>query len=185
MKRILIATLVGAIVAFFWGFLSWAVLPWHKMDTFKDEAAVAQVMIENAPAHGVYVMPQMGEKGANADAITKGPFVYAIVRPNSLDAPWKETTPMLGSFCIQLVGAFIVTLTIHRIRASRYISRASVGPALGLFAGLMMTLPAWNWFELPLSFAFIQILDPFIAWTLAGFAIAAIIKPPRPRRIFS
>ncbi len=185
MKRLLIATLAGAVVAFFWGFVSWELLPWHKMDTFTDDAAVAQSIAENAPSHGLYVLPRHGEKGPDADAITEGPFVYAIVRPGKLDSPWKMSTPMIGSFCINLLGALIVAIAIHRIRATRYISRASVGPAMGLFAGLTMTLPYWNWFELPDSHALAQILDPFIGWTIAGLVIAAIIKTPKARRIFS
>lgn len=92
---------------------------------------------------------------------------------------------MIRSFCIQLFGALIIAIAIHRIRATRYISRASVGPAMGLFAGLTMTLPYWNWFELPDSYTIAQILDPFIGWTMAGLVIATIIKPPRARRIFS
>lgn len=185
MKRFITATLIGAIIAFFWGLVSWELLSWHQMDHFINDEAVAKTITDNTPRHGVYVLPRHGENGPDASAITEGPFVYAIVRPGKLDAPWKLARPLVGSFCIQLMGALLVTLAIYRIRATRYISRASVGPAMGLFAGLMMALPYWNWFELPNTHTLAQILDPFIAWTLAGVAIAGIIKPPRPRRIFS
>lgn len=185
MKRIVLATIVGAILSFFWGFVSWELLPWHQLDTFENDAAVAQAISENAPTHGVYILPRRGEKGPDAEAITQGPFVYAIVRPNKLDSPWKMSTPMIGSFCIQLMGALLIAIAIHKIRATRYISRASVGPTMGLFAGLVMALPYWNWFELPDSHTLAQVLDPLIAWTIAGLAIAAIIKTPKARRIFS
>lgn len=185
MKRLILATLTGAIVAFLWGFVSWELLSWHKMDTFKNDSAVAATLAENTPAHGLYVLPRHTDKGPNADAITNGPFVYAVIRPGKLHQPWSMTTPMIGSFCIQLAGAFIVSLAIFRIRASRYISRTSVGSAMGLFAGITVTLPTWNWFELPTTHALAQTLDPFIAWTLAGLVISSIIKPPKTRRIFS
>lgn len=84
MKRIFIATLVGAVVAFFWGFISWQLLPWHQMNHFKDDAAVAKAISENAPRHGLYVLPRHGDKGPDADAVTEGPYVYAIVRPGKL-----------------------------------------------------------------------------------------------------
>lgn len=185
MKRIILASLAGAVIAFLWGFLSWEFLPWHQMNTFKNDAAVAQTISENAPEHGLYLLPRRQESGPDAKAITEGPFVYAIVRPGELTAPWKLGRHLVISFCIQLIGALIIALAIHRIRATRYISRASVGPAMGLFAGVVMTLPYWNWFELPDSHSLSQVLDPFIAWTLAGLVIATIIKPPRARRIFS
>jgi hypothetical protein len=185
MKRFILATFAGAVIAFFWGYISWEFLPWHPMDTFKNDAAVSQTISDNAPAHGLYILPRHQESGPDAEAITEGPFVYAIVRPGKLTPPWEFGRHMIISFCIQLIGAFIITLAIHRIRATRYISRASVGPAMGLFAGVVMTLPYWNWFELPDSHTLAQVLDPFIAWTLAGLVIAAIITPPRARRIFS
>ena len=185
MKRILLATLVGSIVAFLWGYISWELLSWHKMDTFKNDSAVVKTITENAPTHGVYTLPLPDKNGPNADAITEGPFIYAIVRPGKLSSPWALRSHMIASFCIQLAGAFIISLAIHRIRASRYISRASVGPVMGIFAGIVVTLPHANWFELPHSHALAQTLDPLIAWTIAGLLIAAIIKPPRARRIFS
>lgn len=185
MKRIVIATLIGATVAFLWGFVSWELLPWHRMDRFEDHAAVAKVIKENAPAHGLYLMPTKGQDGPNAEAITEGPFIYAVVRPGKLDTPWKMSTHLICSYGIQLAGALIIAIAIYRIRATRYLSRASVGPAMGLFAGLTMTLPHWNWLGLPGSDALVHILDPLIGWTLAGLCIAAIIKPPRTRRIFT
>lgn len=185
MKRIFLATLAGAVVAFLWGFVSWVLLPWHQMDEFKNDEAVAKVITENAPEHGLYVLPKHIDDKADSKAITDGPFVYAVVRPGKLDAPWKESSAMMGSFCIQLAGALIIAIAIHRIRATRYVSRASVGPAMGLFAGITVALPVWNWFELPDSHTLAQLLDPLIAWTLAGLVIAAIIKTPKARRIFS
>ena len=185
MKRIIIATLVGATVAFLWNFVSWQLLSWHRMDSFEDNAAVVKVIKENTPAHGIYLLPMQGQDGPNADAITEGPFIYAVVRPGKLDAPWKLSTHLMRSYVTQLLGALIIAIAIYRIRATRYLSRASVGSAMGLFAGLTMSLPHWNWLGLPGAEALVHILDPWIGWTLAGLCIAAIIKPPRARRIFT
>ncbi|MBT8038138.1 MAG: hypothetical protein KJO21_11385 [Verrucomicrobiae bacterium] len=189
MKSIILATLAGATIAFTWNFVSWQFLPWHQMETFENDDAVARVITENAPTHGVYTLPRHLDqkliKAPHARALTRGPFLYAIIRPDPLTHPWSLSRHLIYAFCIQVIGAFLITLSIHRIRASRYISRASVGPTMGLFAGLMMTLPQWNGFELPQSHTLAQILDPLIAWSLAGLVIAAMIKPRRARRIFS
>ena len=185
MKRFFIATFIGALIAFSWGYLSWELLSWHKMDNFKNSAAVSEVLIENTTSHGIYMLPSPSSSPPNAEAITKGPFVYAIIRPSALRQPWSMTRPLIGSFCIQLIGSLIISAMVMRIRARRYISRASIGPIMGLFAGIMMTLPTWNWFELPTSHAMAYALDPFITWTLAGTVIAAIIQPKKDRRIFT
>ena len=72
-----------------------------------------------------------------------------------------------------------------RIRATRFISRASVGAILGVFAAISMALPRWNWFETPNIHLLASIIDPVVAYTLAGVFIASIIKAPKARRIFS
>jgi len=185
MKRILIATFTGAAIAFLWSFISWQLLPWHQMESFKDEAAFAESVKANAPAHGLYMLPAKEEAGPDTTALREGPFVYAVVRPGKLEAPWKLSTRLIRSYGIHLLGSLIIVLAVYRIRASRYLSRVSIGTMMGLFAGLTMTLPHGNWFELPSTHVLVHVLDPLIAWTLASLCIAAIIKPPRTRRIFS
>jgi hypothetical protein len=185
MKRLFVATLIGAFVAFLWGFASWELLPWHKMGTFEDDAAISQAIKDNTPEHGIYMLPRRGAKGLDAEAITKGPLVYAVIRPGQLDHPWMLKHHLVRSFLIQLFSSLILATTVYKIKASRFVSRAAVGIVMGLFAGVSSTLPFWNWFELPSSRVLVHILDPFICWTLAGLCIAAILKPPGPRKIFT
>ena len=47
--------ILGAVILFVWGFLSWMVLPWHadSMHTFKDETAIAQSIQANASKSGI------------------------------------------------------------------------------------------------------------------------------------
>lgn len=185
MKHLFLATLVGAIIAFAWGYVSWEVLSWHEMGEFKDGKQVAETLKSNVSEHDVYVYPSSLDGAPDTKALTEGPFIYAVVRPEPLLSPWRMTASLMRSFVIQLLGSFIIALMIFRIRATRYISRASVGFIMGLFAGLMMTLPTWNWFELPDHHTLAYAADPVIAWTLAGAAIAAIIRPKKARRLFS
>lgn len=185
MKRLILATFAGAVVAFFWGFVSWMLIGWHTPETFNDEAAVTQVIAENADTHGIYMLPAPGTDEDHTVEFTKGPFVYAMVRPGSLDQPWSMTESMIRSFCINLVCCLVIAISVLRIRATRYISRASVGVTMGLFAALSVVLPQWNWFETPGRHLLAAMLDPIICYSLAGLAIAAIIKTPKARRIFS
>ena len=185
MKRIFIATCVGAVVAFLWGFASWELLPWHQMGTFEDDAALSQAIKENTPEHGIYMLPRRGAQGLDAQAITEGPLVYAVIRPGSLDQPWLLSNHLVRSFFIQFLSSLILATTVYKIKATRFVSRASVGIVMGLFTGVSSTLPFWNWFELPTSRVLVHILDPFICWTLAGLCIAALLKPPGPRKIFT
>ena len=140
MKRLLIATCVGALVAFLWGFASWQLLPWHQMGTFKDDAAMSKAIKENTPEHGIYMLPRRGAKGLDAKAITEGPLVYAVIRPGELDQPWILNNHLVRSFIIQFLSSLILAVTVYKIKASRFISRASVGIIMGLFAGVSLSL---------------------------------------------
>jgi len=185
MKRVIIAIFAGAIIAFMWGFVSWMLIGWHTPETFKDEAAVTEVIAANADKHGIYMLPTPGTDEDHAAKFTKGPFVYATVRPGKLDQPWTMETSLIYSFAINLACCLVIAVSVMRIRATRYISRASVGITMGLFAALSVVLPQWNWFETPGRHLLAAFLDPVIAYSLAGLVIAAIIKTPKARRIFS
>ena len=184
-KKILMATCLGGAVAFLWSFISWELLPWHRMHSFYNNDEIAESLVQNSPTHGVYMLPKRGEKGLDAEALTRGPLVYAVIRPGPLEQPWSLTKHLIRSYLIQCLCALILALTVYRIRAFRFLSRAAVGMVMGLFAAVSSTLPFWNWFELPGSRVIVALLDPFICWTLAGLVIAAMIKPAGPRRIFT
>ena len=58
--KLLLASLLAAIVSFVWGYVSWMQLGWHDAGTrdFKDEAAVAEVIKDKATkGRGIYMLP--------------------------------------------------------------------------------------------------------------------------------
>ena len=58
-KQIVKGALIGGVVFFFWGMFSHMVLPWHNwtLKTFNNEAPVRATLEANAPADGVYIIP--------------------------------------------------------------------------------------------------------------------------------
>ena len=181
-KRIFIATLLGAIIAFIWGFVSWSLLSWHKPQTFKNSAEVSRVIQENSDGHAMYVIPTHNENDEpDVDAITSGPFVYAIVRPGKLDGPWNMGKPMALNFALNLFLALI--LAVIMAKRSHYRSKVMVGLVFGLFAGLTASLPLTIWMELPQLETLARLCDPIISWTLAALVMALIVKKTK-RRIF-
>lgn len=181
-KRIFYATLLGAVIAFIWGFVSWALLPWHKPLTFKNSTEMVDAILENTSEHGMYMLPSPGKDGMpDAEAIEEGPFVYAVVRPKKLPGSWSQYKPMIMSYVVNLILAFIIALLMQN--RSHYRSKALVGFVLGLFAGITASLPLNIWMELPITETLARFFDPLIAWTIAGLAMAAIVKKPK-RRIF-
>jgi hypothetical protein len=50
-RSIVLGAVLGGVTVFVWSAVSWMLLPWHEssMKSFADEAAVAQVILDNAP----------------------------------------------------------------------------------------------------------------------------------------
>src|SRR5262245_9001563 len=88
LKRILLASLLAALVAFFWGFLSWTKLGWHNAIKFKDGAAVAKVVKENMSEHGIYMWPEGPESMSDTAGMERyeaqakaGPVLWVMAHP--------------------------------------------------------------------------------------------------------
>jgi hypothetical protein len=182
--KIFLSALLGGLAVFVWSFLSWMVLPWHDAHifAFKDEAAVVEVLKANAPAPGLYMMPDAGSGGdwkAGAERMRTGPFFFGVVRPGSGD--WSFTRLMIGSLLTQIAGALIITILVKSAGFGNYLGRVIFSGAIGLAAGVLGHLPNLNWWEFPRGWTLINITDLVIGWCIGGLVIAAFTRP-RPQR---
>lgn len=192
-KPLIKCSIVGGVIVFIWYMISWMVLPWHTatMSEFKDERAVANVILENAPKDGMYVIPDMHkscddkqEKKQDSDNYWDTskmaekrdmPFIFTnVVRK----APKEEmmTKSIIVGVITQIIGAFLVTLLLLRTKALTYGGRVCFVSIIGLLLGFLSAVPMWNWWGFPVGYTIVGILDPFIAWFFGGLAIAKLVK---------
>ena len=54
--------------------------------------------------------------------------------------------------------------------------RVVIAVCFGLATGLMPALSDWNWWHFPMGYTIAMIADALISWTLAGLAMAKILK---------
>jgi hypothetical protein len=182
--KILLSALLGGLAVFAWSFLSWAVLPWHDTHllAFKDEAAVAEVLKANAPAPGLYLMPDPGHEGdwkAGAERMRTGPFFFGVVRPGYRN--WSVPELLIRSLLTQVAGALLITILVKCARFGNYLGRVVFAGAIGLAAGILGHLPNLNWWEFPLGWTMVNLADLVIGWCIGGLVIAAFTQP-RPQR---
>ncbi|KAA3633675.1 MAG: hypothetical protein DWQ08_01600 [Proteobacteria bacterium] len=171
MKKNAILSLVAGAVLFVWGFVSWAVLPWHMTvaNQFTDEAAVSRVLAENAPRAGVYYLPFSFEQQASGRV-----GAFANILPNGM--PSDMGRQMATAYVTQVVSAFLV-LALASMGAAR-----GFGPRVGFFAlaglaiGFVSHAPYWVWFGFPASYVGVTILDTIIGWVLAGLAVGRFVS---------
>ena len=48
---------------------------------------------------------------------------------------------------------------------------------------MVISVPYWNWYEFPLEFTLAEAIDSVVGWLLAGFVIAAIVRPWRVKPV--
>ena len=183
MKRTIFAALLAAIICMVWGGISWMVLGWHNQEvrSFKDEAAVRQSLIDNAPQTGVYMLPNpmSGSDHSKtaweaAEAKRKaGPFFFGVIRPS------RGGQDMSTSFGMGLGRSFIAALLVAGLLSMTarldFLQRVLFCTLCGLFAGFVADVPMHIWFESPLRYTLINVADHVVEWFLAGLAIAGMV----------
>ena len=99
MKAVIKGTIVGGIIAFIWGAVSWMVLPWHMntMEHFKSDSSVQATILRNAPKSGVYVIPNPHEFKKDAEEAGDGKIK---------DSP-KERIVMLAAIDIDAKNPYV------------------------------------------------------------------------------
>jgi len=182
MQKLVKCAIVGGLVLFLWGMVSWAILPWHKMHMhkFQDEGRVARVISDNAPESGIYVLPNMMhlEKDSQAmmeaqDNMRQGPFIFASVCLNGKDP--DMAIPLVKGLIIKIVAAFLVTWLLLQTKM-KYNRRVGFVTMVGVVIALMGTLPYWIWFGFPVGFTIACIFEIVFGWFLAGLVIAKLAK---------
>ncbi len=193
MGRLLISTIVGGIVVFAWGAVSWMVLPWHAatLQPFSNEVAVASVIRATVSHPGTYMLPNarsaFGKANpANAKAREKaaqermrqGPSVLAAVRLEGTNpsSPWMY----LKGLGVEMLGALGVTILLLLLPRLGYWERVKIVTMVALVAGLLCYVQDWHWWGFSTSYTLVKIADLVIGYGLAGLAMAKVLEAGQP-----
>lgn len=187
MKNILLAGLLGALVAFIWGAISWIVLPWHLMTLEKmpNEEAVVAVMKTNLDRTAVYMFPGHDESVKNDPAAMEafsaaqktGPNGLLFYRADGIDPmdPKQYIFGYLIAFIAASLAAMLLQLGINTL--PRFSQRWMFVALLGLFASVVSHLSQWNWLAVPTDYTIVNMADLTVTWLLVGLVLAWRIRP--------
>lgn len=175
-RSFVLSSLIGALIAFCWGFLSWVVIPWHmnNIHRFQNAQQVSQAFLDNAPENGIYFLHPMECVVANPDNPSQCQSVFASVK--KMHMADNQYIHIFYSFLTQLLAAIFITWLLINAKATKFWDRVTFVTIVGLISGILAFLPAWNWWGFPVSYTAIGILDLVIAWFLAGLAMAKLTK---------
>ncbi|HAZ15808.1 MAG TPA: hypothetical protein DCY54_04165 [Parachlamydiales bacterium] len=188
MKTLLRCAILGGLIVFLWGTFSWTVLPWHQnsFKQFKNEEKVANAIRENAVEEGIYLLPSMfaydkheskGESKQRAaegkDKMMRGPVMFASIKPFGIDP--NLARPMFVGVLLNMVGAFLISWIVSKIK-SDFWGYTGYVTLIGVIVGILSFFPEWNWWNFPLSYAMVGLMDLLIGWFLAGMFIARFLS---------
>jgi hypothetical protein len=151
-RQMILGSVLGAIVLFVWSAIAWMVIPWPgtPLRSFKNEDAVTQAIVANAPQSGNYLLPN-GDKSMTAeqekqmmDKMAKGPIVFASVRLEPFNSMAK---PLVIQFLTQLVVAVLATFLLLQTCGLAYKSRVIFVTAIGVLVFVGGHVDEWNWWS--------------------------------------
>jgi hypothetical protein len=185
MKRILVAAVLGAFVMFIWGWISWAMLPWHNttIPGLPNEDVVMEALKANITASAVYQFPGMPDPH---DTVAMRTWTEKYMRGPSgvlfYTAEGRNPMPMgqfVTGFLLSFVEAFLAAwlLSLAAGRLPGYGQRVGFIAVMGVLGALVSHIAAWNWMAFPTGYSLVMALDLVITSTLAGLVIAWRIKP--------
>ena len=162
-------------------------LDWHdpsvrSVGTADDENALRAFITDADLASGFYAWPRMPADRNDPEAMdvytaaqTSGP-VGTLVVERDAGGPMGPRAFVVGgliSLGTSGVLSVLVSLADTRIFARRWMLTILAGVAAGL-SGEALT---WNWFHLSSDYASVMMADRLTGFTIAGLAIAAIVRP--------
>lgn len=189
MTRILLAGLLGGLVAFIWS----AVVHMNpltaclglSMFNEKEDAVLAGLRGHDL-SPGLYFFPGMDmskrmskEQGAAWTAKFKaGPSGLLLLQPKGGDPmePRQLLTEFFSTALCAIIAATILATTIGSVKC-----RAVMVAMMGLFGWLALSVSQWTWYHYPFSFIALDLIDQTVGWLLAGFVIAKLVKPIQPQ----
>ncbi|HEY4293978.1 hypothetical protein [Luteibacter sp.] len=180
--RIVIATLIGGLIMFFWGAFAHMVLPLGElsMRAPTNEDSVLTALRDGLPAeHGIYVLPHFdmatmhgNEQATKAysEKAKANPYAFIVYSPNGKD-PVAMGGNLFHQWLSDTLAALLVALVLIRMAGVGVVRGLCIGLAFGVFAWLSISVPYWNWYRFPGAFTAGYLVEQGFGWLLAGAAM--------------
>ena len=183
MKRLVIASLVAALILMVWGFLYWGVNPLASsvLRSIEGEDAVLAALNAALAEDGTYFVPMEGMDDSSSDHAEKhkrGPIARISFRKAGAD-PMSPSIFVMG-FIHFFMSAFVMGMLV--MKASPLLPdvrrRWNFIVLVACFATLFIDWSDSIWMYGPTSWAWFQSVYHIVGWAIAGGAMAALLKPP-------
>lgn len=182
MSTLVKAANAGGLVAFIWVNISWMALPWHwsTIGGVTSESPIAEALKNNVSESGVYILPYSADHSQEAQVevhkkMAEGPYAFMVVHPNGIDLSMSKM--MVGGLLLHIIVALILSFLLSKTSGLSYSQQVGFVALAAMAGTLLVNVADWNWWNFPVTYILINLLDALITWVLAGMVIAKLVKP--------
>jgi hypothetical protein len=106
----------------------------------------------------------------------EGPNGILIYSPGGV--PFNFGKLLGNQFVICLIAAFLIAALLAMAGGGlqSYGSKVLFVAIVGLFAGVFVDLPYWNWYGFPADYTITRIASDTVCWAIAGLGMAKVMK---------
>jgi hypothetical protein len=174
MNKIIIGSLVGAVIMFVWSFLAWMITPIHA-NTFMytpAQDAIMKVLAESNLETGTYGMPSAPTKEEQMKIMEEnkgkpGAAVYYVK-----EDPGMGGMQMCVGFILNFIMVFAACLLLIKNMDGSFFSRWWMTMMIAVVIIFGVHLMQWNWMSHSWEYTRSFILDGVIGWGINSLWLA-------------
>ena len=157
------------------------------IQSLPDEDAVLSAMRSSIHSAGFYFFPGMNPgtearkdpkqdgQAAYLGKYKAGPTGILIYHPGGEELSFGKLIAV--QFLDGLAGAFLLAFVLAMTAdTTTFKKRALLVVAISVFAAVVYEIPYWNWYGFPVNYISAHGAGWIVSWSIAGLAMAAMIK---------
>jgi len=193
MKKLIIATFVGAFILFLWSAISWMALPIHHQSLWYTPAqdTILEVINKNIDESGAYMLPTADNRNVktfDSDYVREKqkvqeenqgkPFamIFYVKEGMQMDARQFITGYVFKFFSVLIA---VIILLAAGDKLNSFYMRWWIVMLLAVIISIEGYLMNWNWMGYPWHYIKGFIVDNLIAWGLCGIWLAWYLRVKR------
>ena len=174
MKRVLIATLVGAIIFFVYQTAVWMSGVHSGVSKYNPgQDAILEAVSATTTEAGMYMLPAADPASPTFKQDQQRIWEEGVGEPWVMlfyhdSLPGMEMGFMLKGFLFSLLGCFIVCYVLSMAGFDSFGKRFTVSMAFALFALMLGVLDNMNWWSYPWHFVQPEVIDMTVGWAIVS-----------------
>lgn len=181
--RLVIGSLLAAVVVFFWGFVYWTVLPFPAsvLQTLPGQETFINQLKAAVPESGAYLIPGGAEvqtDEALQERHREGPIATLFYRKEGAEV--MSPSVFIYGYLHMLAAAFVAGIVIAASESRSYFSRVMLIFWVGVFCAVWVEITDVVWYYFPWDYCLLKMGYHISAALLMGLVLAALVRPAQP-----